>query len=206
MPTTLCANSILPTVRVPMSERQRHAMERLDAENFVGVVRLTRKELAKQGVEFSDDYCSRAITGLKQYYALTIFDPRNMHAVSDVLDPFWHAHILDTVRYQMLCEALGGFMHHDPLDTEDREKVSAVGRVYEYTYSTLCRIFGEDNLDEEFHPSTLPEASLVCRHDIDDDVAATYSDVFPEVPELAGLRARYGHNAQRIMIADELAA
>lgn len=197
--------SISSVVRVPMSMRQQAAMSRLDVEDFTGLVRLARKELSKQGVTLPDEYCERAIVALKQYYALTIFDPRNMHAVSDILDPFWHAHILDTVRYQMLCTGIGGFMHHDPLDMENGAKVEAVAQVYEYTRQVLRQIFGDDNLDSEFHPHTLPDIKLVCLHDIDDD-GVQNADVFPENPRCVSLRRAYGHRGQREAIVAGLRA
>src|SRR5690349_12290865 len=100
-------SSLSSLVQVVMSERQRAAVARIDAEDFTGVVRLARKEFAKQGKQLTDEYCHAAVLAVKQYYALTVFDPLNMHAVSDVLDPFWHAHILDTVRYKMLCDDIG---------------------------------------------------------------------------------------------------
>lgn len=189
-------------VRLPMSPRQERAMRRLDAENFSGVISLTKKELKKQGIILSDEYCNQACIGLKQYYALCVFDPLNMHAISETLDPFWHSHILDTMRYAMLCEELGGFMHHDPLDHADQEKVLAVGVVYNHSYKMICKIFGEENTDTRFHPKDVPLASMVCRHDL--EAAQVFDDVFPEDIEMSGLREKYGHQAQRQALAAQL--
>ncbi len=197
-------HSLVSTVRVLMSSRQKQAMLRLDAEDCRGIILLTQKEQKKQGNRLTDEYCERACIALKQYYALSIFDSRNMHAISELLDPFWHAHILDTMRYGMLCNAIGGFMHHDPLDHCDEAKVSAVVRVYTYSYNVLGRIFGVDNLDPDFHPKTPSRASMVCRHDL--ETQNVYDDVFPEFSDLRHLRDLYGYEAQRSMIGLELAS
>jgi hypothetical protein len=189
-------------VKVPMSPRQEKAIRRLDAEDCTGVIRLTKKEQMKLGNFLSDEYYEQACIGLKQYYALCVFDPINMHAISETLDPFWHSHILDTMRYAMLCDALGGFMHHDPLDHADIDKVEAVGKIYEHSYRMICKIFGEENADPRFHPKEVPLASMVCRHDL--EPVKTFDDVFPEALDLSALREKYGHQAQRKMLAAQL--
>jgi hypothetical protein len=102
----------------------------------------------------------------------------------------------------MLCDALGGFMHHDPLDHADQDKVVAVSKIYDHSYRMICKIFGGQNADPRFHPKDVPLASMVCRHDL--EPAKIFDDVFPEVIEMSELRKKYGHQAQREALAAQL--
>lgn len=157
---------LMETIAVRMSSRQKVSVLRIDSEDFSGVVRKTKEELEKAGVKLTEDYIGRGILSLKQYYALPIFDPLNMHAVSDTIDPFWHAHILHTEQYMSFCdEAIGVYMHHDPLDHGVREEVAHVRFLYGYTRKVMDQLFA--SVDSEFFPHTLPDDALVCTHQND---------------------------------------
>ena len=135
----------------------------IDNTDFSGVLRKVREDLAQLGFAADDDYLSRGLLALKQYYAVAVLDPLNMHAVSDTLDPFWHAHILHTQQYEEFCgRVVGGFMHHVPLDHDRSLDVRAVDRLYSYTGGCLSEFFLE--VDPEFFPAELPDARLICFH------------------------------------------
>lgn len=132
---------------------------------------------------------------MKQYYTTAIFDPYNLHAVSDNLDRFWHEHVIDTARYSLLCSDIEGFMHHDPLDRTDLSKVSAVAQVYKYTRKVLVKIHGEDNLSEDFFPARPEMDILVCRHDVE-PYSATWDDAFPIDKDIIKIKNKYGNSAK----------
>ncbi|HEX4799366.1 MAG TPA: hypothetical protein VFV22_02405 [Candidatus Paceibacterota bacterium] len=102
------------------------------------------------------------IFSLKQYYAIAMLDPANGHAVSDVLDPLWHAHMLFSEEYHQFCvEVVGEFMHHTPLPKEDGAMRTKVRSLYDYTLVRLRECFS--HVDERMWP-TLPDDRLICMH------------------------------------------
>lgn len=190
---------------IDVSPRQRAALERLDAEDFSMVIYLTRKHHRAIGQVHDAAYYEDGCAALKMYYATAIFDPSNLHAISGALDPFWHAHILDTVAYEKLARDVGLFMHHDPLNSENTAKVAAVSEVYDYTSEALARIFGASNVDARFFPVGSENAHIVCVHDTEIAPALAQTDIWPEQPALAAHRAAYGHAARRRFLAEALA-
>lgn len=157
---------LVQTITREMSLGQEQSVKRIDAEDFSGVIRKTVEDLEKQGVHASPDYMDEGILALKQYYAIPVFDPLNMHAVSDTIDPFWHAHILHTEQYAVFCrEVIGCFMHHDPLDHGVRSEVQRVQFLYDYTRYVMGEMFSYVN--PEFYPEMMPEYRLVCTHQND---------------------------------------
>jgi hypothetical protein len=112
----------------------------------------------------AEDQLIRGIENLKRYYAVVLFDPRNLHAVSAVVDPFWHAHVLLTREYAKFCdEILGTLVHHIPLDPKDKPMVKYVTKLYDYTVQTYPKIFKavDDNVWPE---SSHPRFKAVCLH------------------------------------------
>jgi hypothetical protein len=135
----------------------------IDRTDFSGVVRKTRFDLAAMDIHPTEEQLAEGLLGLKQYYAIAVLDPMNMHAVSDGVDPYWHSHILHTQQYADFCQrVVGGFMHHVPLDHAREADVAAVGRLYAYTIACLNRFFWRVN--EDHFPSVLPDARLICFH------------------------------------------
>lgn len=151
------------TIAIAITCQQRRKLEKIDAENYAPVLKKARKDVAALGKRFevSDD---ELVYALKQYYSLAALNPHNMHAVSDVVDPLWHAHVLHTAKYGRFCEeSIGYFMHHEPLDHEDAEKLSAVKDVYEYTLEILNVLFaGHVNLT--CWPAAIGPDRLICWH------------------------------------------
>ena len=136
----------------------------IDTVDFEPIKKLVVKEFRKFGVELSDEYLESGILSLKQYYAVALFDPLNMHAVSDNVDPFWHAHLLFTKPYRIFCdETVGAFMDHDPLeDNLNLEKVAGIRTLYEYTIECFNKFFV--SYDKSFFPETLDDKRLMCTH------------------------------------------
>lgn len=112
----------------------------------------------------AEDQLIRGIENLKRYYAVVLFDPRNLHAVSAVVDPFWHAHVLLTREYDQFCHSIfGTLVHHIPLDPKDTRMVRYVTRLYDYTTETYPKIFKE--VDDNVWPqSSHPRFRAVCLH------------------------------------------
>jgi len=194
--------SLLKMIKLPMSDRQRKAMERIDAEDNGMIIYLTAKHHQERGQSFPKEYYEAGCLALKQYYATSIFDRKNMHAISSALDPFWHAHILDTVPYKLLCDDIQGFMHHDPLNKADKQKVKVVKDIFSYTREVLIKIFGENNLDDRFYPSEPLDAVVVCLHDLPEHLAL--DDVFEINPKIQKYRKVYGHEAREKIIKSAL--
>lgn len=102
------------------------------------------------------------IFALKQYYAIAMLDPANGHAVSDVLDPLWHAHMLFSEEYEQFCiEVVGEFMHHTPLLKDDDAMRTKVRALYDYTLDRMHECFSY--VDERMWPA-LPDERLICMH------------------------------------------
>ncbi|MCA9361741.1 hypothetical protein KC906_00040 [Candidatus Kaiserbacteria bacterium] len=102
------------------------------------------------------------IFALKQYYAIAMLDPANGHAVSDVVDPLWHAHMLFSEEYAQFCSiVVGEYMHHTPLLKNDDAMRMKVRALYDYTLLRLRECFS--HVDERMWPALLDER-LICMH------------------------------------------
>ena len=110
-----------------------------------------------------EDYMQGMLFALKQYYALPVLDPFNMHAVSFEVDDAWHAHMLCSKDYADFCsKVVGYFMHHEPLDRENPRAVAHVRVQYEYTIECMHKWF--ESVDEKFWPRDVSDARLICWH------------------------------------------
>lgn len=152
-------STIAPALTALQSER----VEMIDAEDFIGVKRKTREDLARQGFQASDAYLDEGILALQQYYAIALLDPTSEHAVSDEIDPFWHAHILHTEQYIAFGERVfGQYIQHTPLDHDDPVQVQRFADLYAHTASVYPKAFNYISL--EFFPAEVAAARLVCGH------------------------------------------
>lgn len=148
---------------VSIGPHQRKRIERIDGENFKPILRKVAEDLSEKGYVVSADYLSAGEFALKQYHAIAILDPRNEHAISDMLDPFWHAQILHTQGYIAFCDELvGQYIHHLPLDPADVMMIARLRVLYPYTTNLIKSVF--DEVDDHFFPSNIPDSRLVCMH------------------------------------------
>lgn len=146
-----------------LSPLQLERLARIDAEDFAPVRAKVKADMLKLGVEVIDDWLDRGILALKQYYAVAVLDPLNRHAVSDAIDPFWHAHILHTKQYMSFCDDVtDGYIHHEPLDHANRAAMDEIRALYDYTAQCYKQLFMF--IDAEFFPEVLDDERLVCKH------------------------------------------
>jgi hypothetical protein len=157
------SHRIVSDLRVSVHASIVARLHRIDNEDFRGTAKKVREHMSAIGSPVHDDYIVRGIFALKQYYAIALLDPANAHAVSRPIDPFWHSHLLHSELYQEFCdEVVGEYMHHRPLDHDNREHVAVIRRLYEYTVDVLPQVF--KTIDPEFWPRKVSNADLICWH------------------------------------------
>jgi len=138
-------------------------LQRIDSEDFTKVTEKVRSDAAKLGIHLSNQFLNNGVLALKQYYAVAMLDPANGHALSEVLDPFWHAHMLFSQDYTDFCvDVVGEYMHHVPLSQNDRAQVERVRFLYDYTILILPTLFTK--VSDEFWPAVVTDAHLICYH------------------------------------------
>jgi hypothetical protein len=154
---------LIDTIKAPLKEFHVERIERIDNEDFMGVKGKVKRDFLKAGIDVSEEYIEEGILALKQYYAVALLDPKNKHAVSDMVDPFWHAHILHTADYMKFCdETYGQYVPHEPLDPDNQDEVAEVASLYAYTSRVYDELFSGTN--EVLFPKELPDARLMCTH------------------------------------------
>lgn len=171
--------TLVHTIAVPLTVYQAEKVERIDREDFDSMLWKVSEELsARTGVVPDQGFLEQGVLALKQYYAVALLDPKNRHAVSASIDPFWHAHILHTRQYLAFCdEVFGQYVHHDPLDRADTEKFATVHDLYVYT----SRVYDEMFLwvDRGFFPVVPSVTDVVCMHYDISDPQLRKDTVFP---------------------------
>ena len=176
-------------IKIDLTPIQRGRLQQLDARDLSPFIKHAETSLRKQGLPVLVA-ASEAEYALKQYYALAAINPNNLHAVSHVVDPYWHSHILHTKEYGRFCyEVLGYHMHHDPLDHTDTDKANDVLRVYSYTLDILRQLFG-DAVNPQCYPPNLARAEMVCLHYNCDAICGPDSALYQPDERFAGLRER----------------
>lgn len=151
------------TIAIDLTELQLEMVRLIDVEDFDGVKRKVREEFAHWGESASEEYLEAGVLALKQYYAVALLDPCNEHAVSDSIDPFWHAHILHTKEYIAFGERIfGQYVQHEPLNHDDDAQLRHVARLYAYTTNVYRKMF--NHINEAFYPAVMPDAKLLCSH------------------------------------------
>lgn len=86
----------------------------------------------------------------KRFLCLTALYPEKQIVIPEVLDAFWHHHILDTRKYADDCEAVfGQFLHHFPyFGLRGEEDMQALHKAYRDTLETMRLEWGETPEDE----------------------------------------------------------
>ena len=168
-------NTLLSTLKLNPAPLIQEKLQAIDNEDYSNVIWKTREMLCETGFEPTDNYLDNGILALKQYYAIALLDPKNGHAVSKPIDPFWHAHILFTKSYMNFSnKVMGGYMHHEPLNTNNPEQLKNVSALWSYTLRLLPEMFSY--IDPVFWPNDNSDNALVCVH---------YRDIYGEILEHA---------------------
>ena len=151
-------------IKIKLTEFHKIRIEQIDNFDYSNLVWKMKQENG-----MSEDYINKGIENLKRYYVVALLDPLNEHAVSELVDPFWHTHILFTKEYNKFCKDIfKGYIHHTPLNQSDASEVEKVSKLYEYTIETYNNIFYE--VDKKWWPKLGENAELktivrpVCLH------------------------------------------
>jgi hypothetical protein len=172
--------NLLSTIRVPLTLFHVSRINMIDCEDFSGVRRKVSEDLSKLNQKVQDDHLDEGILALKQYYAVALLDPVNKHAVSDAIDPFWHAHILHTARYIAFCNAVfGQYIQHEPLDHRNAGDVAHIARLYQHTVAVYRDMFYY--ISPHFYPEEVSDAQLVCKHQAVQTVDVRQRALFPSM-------------------------
>jgi len=153
-------------IKLDLSEFHKEKINQIDNFDYSNLVWKLRQENG-----MSDEHITEGIENLKRYYVVALFDPLNEHAVSELVDPFWHTHILFTKEYISFCSNIfNGYIHHSPLNQQNNKEVSEVSELYNYTIEIYDKIF--HHVDENWWPrlnNNSLAVNLVCRHMLQHD-------------------------------------
>lgn len=137
----------MEALKLEIGDFHREKLIQIDEFDYEKVLKKVGRDLGGM----TDRYLLEGEFSLKQYYAVALLDPLNEHAVSKLVDPFWHAHVLFTQDYMDFCNSIfGGYVHHTPLDPDDTREVRRVEKLYEYTLGTYKKIFSD--IDQSWWP------------------------------------------------------
>ncbi len=100
---------------------------------------------ADEGQGWSREYADRMEVAYKRFLTLLVTHPETTVAPSKEIDKFWHAHILDTMKYADDCQQVFGyFLHHFPYfglrGADDAAQLAQAGQEMERLYE---QEFGE---------------------------------------------------------------
>jgi hypothetical protein len=173
--------NLIDQIKVSLSPLQMEKVQMIDNFDYSNVAKKVQEEF---GISLTDRYISEGIENLKRYYVVALLDPTNQHAVSEVVDPFWHVHVLFTKEYTEFCQSVyGQYIHHAPLDRENEGMVNHLKQLYNYTVNIYHEMFHQ--VDSSWWPDLgVHGAKEVCRHmEIYNEDIRSQSK-FPTKPEL----------------------
>lgn len=91
-------------------QNRKNIEERLNLEPII-----IKAMDADEGLGWSFDHACRVAAEYRRFLALCLENPEAAIVPSNLVDDFWHLHILDTQKYAADCaEYLGFFLHHFP--------------------------------------------------------------------------------------------
>lgn len=129
---------LLDMIKIELAPIHKEKIELIDDFDFS---KTAKKVAVDTGIN-DKSYLDDGVENLKRYYVVALLDPLNKHAVSETVDPFWHAHILHTRDYIKFCEDIfGQYVQHEPLDLDDTAETEEVADLYEYTVDIYEKIF-----------------------------------------------------------------
>ena len=171
---------LVKLIKLKLSDFHRDKVEQIDGFDYGPISKKVNRDL--NGVP--QTYLDNGIENLKLYYVVALLDPANRHAVSRQVDPFWHAHVLFTRPYSDFCQHLyGHYIHHTPLDPDDKKMVAHVTKLYIYTLEIYKKIF--ISVDLNWWPdSSLGSFNAICYHNRLNDKEILDKALFPVRPEL----------------------
>lgn len=154
--------------KINLSAKQIKQIEMIDSHidaDSERIKMLVAKDSLERGIKCTEEYLNEGIFNLKLYYVVALLDPINEHAVSEMVDPFWHSHILLTRRYHDFCSSIfEQYLHHEPLNKESTNEVAHIDELYTYTLNVYKEMFK----DEAINSNWWPLKSLVCMHGADE--------------------------------------
>lgn len=177
--------SILDNLAVSLTPFQIEKIRLIEEFDFSA----TKKRVLKDfDYAITNSYLDYGIYNLKMYYIVALLDPLNEHAVSRLVDPFWHAHILHTEEYIGFCDLIyKQYIQHKPLDEDDKSEVDYVGDLYRHTLDVYMKIFKK--IDSEWWPDATIEGGIqrpqVCRHMHIYDAEIRSQALFPSIKAYA---------------------
>lgn len=94
---------------------------------------------AEDGQGWTREYAERMEVAYKRFLTLLVTHPQTTVAPSKEIDKFWHAHILDTMKYADDCQQVFGyFLHHFPYfglrGADDAAQLAQAGQDMERLY------------------------------------------------------------------------
>jgi len=101
----------------------------------------------REGLGWSREEADRHELEYRRFLALVAKFPDEVVAPNTNVDKFWHAHILDTMKYAEDCEAIFGyFLHHFPyFGMRDAEDAANLARAAENMQRLYQQEFGQQN-------------------------------------------------------------
>lgn len=170
----------IDSFKVHLSEFHLAKLRQIDEFDYSVVTDKVNKDMGG----LTPAYLSQGVENLKRYYAIALLDPRNRHAVSKALDPFWHTHILFTSQYRDFCRGVfGHFIHHAPLDDSDKKMVAHVEGLYVHTQEVYDEVFHE--VDHDWWPRNAEAGyQLICFHYLVSNEEILKNALFEAKPDL----------------------
>jgi len=180
-PGRVSPTNFIDSFKIELSAFHLARIAKIDQFDYTCVIKKVNRDLG--GVTAT--YLLNGADNLKRYYIVALLDPRNRHAVSKSVDPFWHSHVLFTRQYKDFCHDVfdGEFIHHVPLDPEDAKMVKHVQELYDYTLEVYKGIFKK--VDGDWWPSSsVAGFQTVCLHEEVHGDEIVKNGLFSERPEL----------------------
>lgn len=149
--------TLLQNLKVKVTPAQEKQIMLIDEENFSQV----RRKVQIDVPSVTDEFLDNGIENLKRYYVVHLLEKTHNHGVSFPVDEFWHSHVLHTYDYFRFCETVyGEYIHHQPLDQQDEERLASVKKVYAATRRSLEEMF--QGFDANWWPSPERPMSACC--------------------------------------------
>lgn len=116
-------------------------LQRLDLEPVK--LKLTHKE---EGGDWTREQADRVGVWYKRFLFLVAKYPEKVIVPTRMIDEMWHAHILDTIKYEKDCDRIfGHFLHHFPyFGMRGESDAQELRRCFEETKKLFVQDFLED--------------------------------------------------------------